>query len=103
MGLDGISVGSIIVILLMVVLLFGTKKLRSMGGDLGQAVRGFRQAMHEGERTEAEKQVAGSSSQEAEAVQTERASGSESDTGITSEASDQHDKEEKASDVNRAA
>ena len=39
----------ILLILLVVVLVFGTSKLRSMGGDLGSAVRNFKQAMKEGE------------------------------------------------------
>jgi sec-independent protein translocase protein TatA len=39
----------ILLILLVVVLVFGTSKLRSMGGDLGAAVRNFKQAMKEGE------------------------------------------------------
>ena len=36
-----------LVVLLVVALLFGTKKLRNMGGDLGAAVRGFRRGMKE--------------------------------------------------------
>jgi sec-independent protein translocase protein TatA len=39
----------ILLILLVVVLVFGTSKLRSMGGDLGAAVRNFKSAMKEGE------------------------------------------------------
>ncbi len=34
-----------LIVLLVVVLLFGTKKLRNLGGDLGEAVRGFRKGM----------------------------------------------------------
>jgi sec-independent protein translocase protein TatA len=41
----GPSVWSIIVILLIVVLLFGTKKLRNVGGDLGSALKGFKKAL----------------------------------------------------------
>jgi sec-independent protein translocase protein TatA len=41
----GPSIWSIIVILLIVVLLFGTKKLRNVGGDLGSALKGFKKAM----------------------------------------------------------
>jgi sec-independent protein translocase protein TatA len=41
----GPSVWSILVILLIVVLLFGTKKLRNIGGDLGSALKGFKKAM----------------------------------------------------------
>ena len=39
----------ILLILLVVVLVFGTSKLRNMGGDLGAAVRNFKQAMKSGE------------------------------------------------------
>ena len=39
----------ILLILLVVVLVFGTSKLRSMGGDLGAAVRNFKSAMKSGE------------------------------------------------------
>jgi len=49
MGLGGISIGSLILIFLIVLLLFGTKKLRHMGEDLGQAVRSFRKGLHESE------------------------------------------------------
>lgn len=49
MGIGGISVGSLLVILLIVLLLFGTKKLRNVGTDLGSAIKGFRGAMKDGE------------------------------------------------------
>ena len=39
----------ILLILLVVVLVFGTSKLRGMGGDLGAAVRNFKQSMRSGE------------------------------------------------------
>ncbi len=45
MGISGISLWQLLIVLLIVVLIFGTKKLRSMGGDLGSAVRSFRSAM----------------------------------------------------------
>ncbi len=43
--MGGISVWQLLIIALIVVLLFGTKKLRSLGGDLGGAVKGFKNAM----------------------------------------------------------
>jgi sec-independent protein translocase protein TatA len=49
MGLGGISIGSLLLIFLIVLLLFGTKKLRNMGEDLGQAVRSFRKGLQETE------------------------------------------------------
>lgn len=44
-----ISTGHIIVILVVVLLLFGTKRLRNIGGDLGAAIKGFKKSMSEGE------------------------------------------------------
>ena len=49
MGFGGISIWSLLLILLIVVLLFGTKKLRNIGGDLGTALKNFKGAMREGE------------------------------------------------------
>ena len=40
----------LIVILVLAVIVFGTKRIRSIGADLGGAIRGFRGAMHERER-----------------------------------------------------
>ncbi len=45
----GIGVTELLIILAIVALLFGTKKLRSIGGDLGSAIQSFRKAMSESE------------------------------------------------------
>jgi len=45
----GISVTQLLIVLVIVIVLFGTKRLRNMGGDLGGAVRGFRSAMKDGD------------------------------------------------------
>ncbi len=45
MGISGISPGSLILIFLIVIALFGTKRLRSLGEDLGKAVQGFRKGL----------------------------------------------------------
>ena len=45
--MGGISIWQIGIILLIVVLLFGTKKLRNVGSDLGGALKGFKKAMSE--------------------------------------------------------
>ena len=45
----GISIWQLLIVLVIVLLLFGTKKLRNMGGDLGAAIRNFRGAVKEGE------------------------------------------------------
>lgn len=41
----GISPTQLLIILVIVALLFGTKKLTSFGGDLGSAIKGFKQSM----------------------------------------------------------
>ncbi|ABG42712.1 twin-arginine translocation protein, TatA/E family subunit [Paraglaciecola sp. T6c] len=46
----GISPMQLIIILVIVVLLFGTKKLRNMGGDLGSAVKGFKKAVSDDDK-----------------------------------------------------
>lgn len=45
MGLGGISPWSLLLILLIVLLLFGTKRLRNMGSDLGDAIKNFKSSM----------------------------------------------------------
>ena len=50
---SGINPGSLILILLIVVLVFGTKKLTSLGTDIGGAIKGFKKAMTDEEKAEA--------------------------------------------------
>jgi len=45
MGLGGIGIWQLLIVLLIVVMLFGTKKLRNLGSDLGGALKGFKTAM----------------------------------------------------------
>jgi len=45
MGLGGISIWQLLIVLAIVIMLFGTKRLRTLGSDLGSAVKGFRQSM----------------------------------------------------------
>ncbi len=54
----GISIWQLLIILLIVVVLFGTKKLRNMGADLGAAIKNFRQAVKEGEEEESKEKLA---------------------------------------------
>ncbi|GAA4648455.1 Sec-independent protein translocase subunit TatA [Kistimonas scapharcae] len=49
MGLGGISIWQLLIVLLIVVMLFGTKRLRNIGGDLGSAVKGFKKALNSDE------------------------------------------------------
>lgn len=46
-----------LVVLLIVVLVFGTKKLKNIGSDLGGAVKGFKDGMKDGSATAADAQV----------------------------------------------
>ncbi len=52
MGFGGISIWQLLIVLAIVLLLFGSKKLRNLGSDLGGALKGFRGAMQEGEKDE---------------------------------------------------
>jgi Sec-independent protein translocase protein TatE len=44
-----ISITKLLVVGVLIVLLFGTKKLRTLGGDLGSAIKGFKKAMNDDE------------------------------------------------------
>ncbi|PKH07657.1 twin-arginine translocase TatA/TatE family subunit [Moritella sp. Urea-trap-13] len=56
--MGGISVTQLIIIAVIILLLFGTKKLRNVGGDLGAAVKGFKKAMGDDAKdTKAENKV----------------------------------------------
>jgi len=52
MGFGGISIWQLLIVLVIVLLLFGTKRLRNLGGDLGNAIKGFKKAMNEDEKKE---------------------------------------------------
>jgi len=45
MGFGGISIWQLLIVLVIVVMVFGTKKLRNLGGDLGGALKGFKEAV----------------------------------------------------------
>ncbi len=47
MGIGGISIWQLLIILAIVIMLFGTKRLRTLGSDLGSAVKGFRKSMQD--------------------------------------------------------
>ena len=46
--MGGLSIWHWLIVLLIVVMVFGTKKLKNMGGDLGSAVKGFKDGMKDG-------------------------------------------------------
>jgi len=54
MGASGISIWQLLIVLLIVVLIFGTKRLKNLGGDLGGAIKSFRKGMTEAEKAESE-------------------------------------------------
>ena len=45
----GISIWQLLIILAIVLVLFGAKRLKNVGSDLGGAIKGFKQSMREGE------------------------------------------------------
>lgn len=45
MGLGGISIWQLLIVLVIILLLFGTKRLKNVGSDLGEAIKGFRHSM----------------------------------------------------------
>ena len=53
----GIGFRELLVILVIVLLVFGAKKLKTIGSDLGSAVRGFKKSMNEGDAEESVKQI----------------------------------------------
>ena len=52
--MGGIGIWQLLIIAVIIVLLFGTKKLRNLGGDLGSAVKGFKNAMTDEEKEKEE-------------------------------------------------
>tara|TARA_E500000178_G_C16803584_1_gene653595 strand:- start:270 stop:539 length:270 start_codon:yes stop_codon:yes gene_type:complete len=55
MGIGGIGIWQLLIVLVIVMVIFGTSRLKSFGGDLGSAVRGFRQSMSGDAETEPQK------------------------------------------------
>ncbi|MGY2257923.1 twin-arginine translocase TatA/TatE family subunit [Pseudomonas sp. SDO55104_S430] len=45
MGIGGISIWKFLIILLIVIMLFGTKRLKGLGSDIGDTIKGFRKSM----------------------------------------------------------
>ena len=54
----GIGFRDLLIILAIALLIFGAKKLRTIGSDLGAAVKGFKKSMNEGDNEEADKKLA---------------------------------------------
>ncbi len=69
MGVGGISIWQLLIVLVIVLLLFGTKKLRNMGGDLGGAIKGFRSSIKEVKDGNSDSKDPETADQQAEASQ----------------------------------
>lgn len=50
--MGGISITKLLIIAVIVVLFFGTKKLRNLGSDLGSSIKGFKKAMSDDEKND---------------------------------------------------
>ncbi len=57
MGLGGISLWQLLIVLLIVIVIFGTKRLSTIGTDLGGAIKGFRKSMGDAEDEEDKTQI----------------------------------------------
>jgi sec-independent protein translocase protein TatA len=80
--MDLFSPRHLLIILVVVLLVFGTKKLRNIGSDLGSAVRGFKKSMNEGEAEDqvAPKQLPVAAAKDAEFHETPRATPAATET-----------------------
>ena len=67
----GISIWQLLIVLAIVILLFGTKKLKNIGGDLGGAVKGFKNAVKDGEKEKSESEEAQANLEKKESVEGE--------------------------------
>lgn len=64
MGLGGVSIWQLLIILIIVVVLFGTKRLRNIGTDLGSAIRGFRNSIKDPQEGSTDAQFPDASAQQ---------------------------------------
>lgn len=68
--MGGISIWQLLIIFAIIILLFGTKKLRNIGGDLGSAVKGFKKAVSDEKTEEKDADVEKISEQKAQSEET---------------------------------
>ena len=78
--MGGFSIWHWLIVLLIVVMVFGTKKLRNMGGDLGGAVKGFKDGMKEGGQSPVEDKPVAPASQVTNAQAADKADKAERNT-----------------------
>ena len=90
MGFGGISLWQLLIIFVIVLMIFGTKKLRNMGGDLGTAIKGFKKSVKEEPADSVKEEPADSNV--IESVSTEAPENSETDeTGTPEKATKQQE------------
>ena len=90
MGFGGISLWQLLIVLVIVLMIFGTKKLRNMGGDLGTAIKGFKKSVKEEPADSVKEEPADSNV--IESVSTEASENSETDeTGTPEKATKQQE------------
>lgn len=76
----GISIWQLLIVLGIVILLFGTKKLRNIGTDLGGAIRGFKKSMNDEESDQDKTDKGSIENQESSTVQESNAEKTEEKT-----------------------
>ena len=64
--LSGISWPQLLIVLVIVLAIFGTKRFRTLGSDLGNAVKGFRSAMNDAEEDKGKDRLEDDSRQDAD-------------------------------------
>lgn len=67
----GISIWQLLIVLAIVVVLFGTKRLKNIGSDMGGAIKGFRKAMDDGEKPSVKHEEASGQTYESKVHETE--------------------------------
>ena len=72
MGIGGISIWQLLIVLLIVIMLFGSKRLKGLGSDLGDAIKGFRKTMGNDEKAAVEESPGQTISVEARTLESGR-------------------------------
>lgn len=91
MGISGIGIWQLVIILVIVIMLFGTKRLRNIGTDLGSAIKGFKKSVSDEDSSKSEDTDAKSESDDAKNVEDK----TDTDSASKNKA-DQTEKEKKA-------
>ncbi|MBK1693526.1 twin-arginine translocase TatA/TatE family subunit [Chromatium weissei] len=84
MGLGGVSIWQLLIILVIIVLMFGTKRLKDIGSDLGSAVRGFKNSMADAEKGSDDTSTTATGADAPTAVKTQPAADKDRDTAARS-------------------